>query len=704
MNLDRLITFCQSNDRAEPYRGEFRSSYEVLKHAGERYEIGPLIGSGALKAVYRAYDRKGQRWIAYACLMEEAQTEEYVELLIQEAWLTSCLNHPNIIKVHDVGINEREQAFFTMDLRTGQSMYEMQQAGGSLDQLVHCYRSVLRAIEYAHEEGVLHLDLKPDNIQCDGDGQAIVCDWGLGTHTQFVLENDEMNPDTAHLEQNKTLVGIIKGSPGFMAPEQAMPSNVEHVIKGEHTDIYSLGAMLYFILSGKPPYSGELEGVLERTVKGEYELYEPETERHASLWAISKKAMSLGVEDRYKSVKALREDLERYLDGGIPLAEKATRMKRVRYFCGRNQRGIIVGLLILVLFLVCGGVVNAYLDSREALSDKEEEVEHYAAQSQEFYEDFLGVEQDYKEYLQMNTQVYDRSAYMATRVGRYLARSVYSQDHNRRRYTKDNRDILTSYQASLNLLKTTFKLHNDAPREDAIKAWLEVCFTMLNFVDILESEIEFEDGLSALYLEYARKYPSFGVYERDRPALADLERFFKDVSADSRISAPMLELIFRFQWAAQVSILGESSNHLVRDTMCRANFKDESFEVTSLEEGAEVVVATTAENPVFQSLLSSHYSSLLSYYQTETLVVNTPNASFDLAWLNGCTAQVVDLSNVRHVHASMPWESSSLKSVILSHSPQDSALESSIVKSLLQQDIQVEWCEGRTSDESSQKN
>ena len=348
--------------------------------------------------------------------------------------------------------------------------------------------------------------------------------------------------------------------------------------------------------------------------------------------------------------------------------------------------------------------MNAYIDSREALSDKEEEVERYEAQSREFYEDYLSVEQDYKDFMQQDMHVRDRSAYMAARVGRYLAKSIYSQDHNRKRHAKDNRDILSSYHAAFNLFKTIFKLQQETPSTTTLRYWVELCFSMLNFVDLTKSEIKIEGDLEERYMKYARAYANFGVYEKDQPSMSELERFFQEVSRDTSISAGTLEIIFRFQWASRLSVLAESSNNLVMYTMNRANHKDASFKVSSQDDEATVVVATSAESPVFQSLLSSHYSSLLSYYQTETLVVDAPNASFDLAWLNNCSASIVDLSNVRHVYASMPWESSSLKSVILSHSLQDSALESSIVESLLLQDIQVEWCEGRTSDESSQKN
>ena len=120
MDLDDLYDFMDTESDRKMW-----PSYEQLQESGERYEHDSLIGEGALKQIYRSYDRKAQRWVAYAVLKEEFLGERYEESFIQEAWLTSMLDHPNIIKVHDVGITAEGTPFFTMDLRRNHTMAEL---------------------------------------------------------------------------------------------------------------------------------------------------------------------------------------------------------------------------------------------------------------------------------------------------------------------------------------------------------------------------------------------------------------------------------------------------------------------------------------------------------------------------------------------------------------------------------------------------
>jgi len=660
MDIDKLVGYFKDSSDQESEEDHLYPSCHTLERIDKRYKVDSLIGKGAVKSVFRAYDERGQRWVAYARLTKVS--DEYKELFIQEAWLTGRLNHPNIIKVHDVGLEEGGRPYFTMDLRTGQTMTSLREADAPLDQLITCYRSVLRAIEYAHGEGVLHLDLKPDNIQCEVGGQVIVCDWGLGRHTEFLLHNGETDPEMEHLEQVKTLHGAIKGSPGFMAPEQAVPksrpSGQTGGLKDQRTDIFSLGAMLYYLLTGRPPFTGEVNDIIEATRKGNYDKYVARSDSRASLQAISYRAMSLDPAARYQSVADLRADVERYVQGRIPIAEHASPYKHLRFFLARNQRGVTVGLALLSLLLICGALVRAYLDSRTAF-------QHQAQQAAALQENFSDIEEDYQYYRLSTEGVKSRSDYLATRIGRQLLRQVYLQDVGRERNKKENRDIVNAFMASHNLQKTIFALHEKQPGDQEILTWATSCFDTLNFRDINLLTYPVGDDFPELYLEYARQYPSFGIHRVDRPSLPELERFFRQAARDQRLTAQRLEGIFRFQWAAYRPRLDGSYDGLVVSLLKRINLKDASFRATFDRQQSTVQIVTSAEAPIFHSIMSSTYASPLSYLSAQTLVIQAPNASFDLALLDTCLASTVDLSGVNTLYTSAPFASSHLETLIL---------------------------------------
>ena len=167
------------------------------------------------------------------------------------------------------------------------------------------------AISYAHSKNVLHLDIKPENIQVGEFGEVIVCDWGLGKIIgDKDIEYDQLlfNPD---LLNNVTLTDQVVGTPGYMAPEQILKDGE----KTKQTDIYSLGAMLYTILTGKGPFRGDVNTVLQKTVRGN--LIQPvarevEWDIPAGLNAVVMKAMSLKPENRYPSVDELKKEVQDY--------------------------------------------------------------------------------------------------------------------------------------------------------------------------------------------------------------------------------------------------------------------------------------------------------------------------------------------------------------------------------------------------------
>ena len=197
---------------------EVSPSYGVLSEVATQYEELELLGKGGLKSVYKCYDHCSRRMVAYATPREGLQTCFY-EVFIHEAWLTASLKHPNIIKIHEVKIDREGRPYFTMDLKGNTTLKEYVEAVHTTPEILNIFTKVCDAISYAHAKGVVHLDLKPENIQCDEYGEVLVCDWGLG---KLLSAQEIEGPYELELIEaaHHTLYGDIKGSLGYMAPEQ----------------------------------------------------------------------------------------------------------------------------------------------------------------------------------------------------------------------------------------------------------------------------------------------------------------------------------------------------------------------------------------------------------------------------------------------------------------------------------------------------
>ena len=305
---------------------------------GKRYTDYRKIGEGGLKVVYAVKDNHADREVALAKPKDGVKAKLY-DSILREAWLTSGLDHANIISVFDVGITEDDKPYFTMELKTGQTLAEAKIKSES--EAIDLISKVVDAIAHAHHENVLHLDLKPQNIQVNQDyGEVKVCDWGLGAniHTEGHTLLDEGELDTLH--------GMIRGTPGFMAPEQTEPgANLD-----ERTDIFGLGALMVFCLSGKAPVDqGNTVTMIEKTQTGQWTI----PALPSSLEAICRKALHLDPEKRYQSVGDLKKDILLYKQSYPTLAEKATVMRRV-YLSYQRHQFLTHSLSSLIFILLIG--------------------------------------------------------------------------------------------------------------------------------------------------------------------------------------------------------------------------------------------------------------------------------------------------------------------------------------------------------------
>jgi serine/threonine protein kinase len=207
---------------------------------GDRYELEELVGSGGMSSVYRAHDTLLERKVALKILHERyGDDEEYVERFRREARAVAQLAHPNIVTVIDRGEDDGRQ-FIVFEYIDGENLKQIVEREGplALDEVVALGLEVARGLAYAHERGIVHRDVKPQNVLLNGDGHAKVTDFGIAR--------------SLDVEKGVTQTGTVLGTSDYIAPEQASGQVVSR-----ETDVYSLGVVLFELLTGTVPFKGE---------------------------------------------------------------------------------------------------------------------------------------------------------------------------------------------------------------------------------------------------------------------------------------------------------------------------------------------------------------------------------------------------------------------------------------------------------------
>ncbi len=347
---------------------------------GRKYEIGPVIAQGGMGVIYEARDLNSRRVIALKVLPADSPRErEDMLRFIREGQLTAQLEHPNIVPVHEIGLDEEGAVFYTMKLVEGRTLTSILNAIRKNDaatiaefplaRLLNVFQKVCDAAAFAHSRGVLHRDLKPDNIMVGSFGEVQVMDWGLAKirapagvgsdlDAAFADERRATVEDADRLKRYEdrqptddfsrtltTMSGRVMGTPGFLAPEQIRKERGTPL--GESADVYSLGAVLYSILTLRPTVAaGDVNMMLRRILDGDFppptafnsvgelDSRKPRETKAGSarrggfphcpdgwiptaLSDIAMKALATRPEDRYASVQELQHAIEDYQNGYI---------------------------------------------------------------------------------------------------------------------------------------------------------------------------------------------------------------------------------------------------------------------------------------------------------------------------------------------------------------------------------------------------
>lgn len=326
----------------------------IGKMLDDRYEILEVIGEGGMAIVYRALDHRLNRDVAVKIMRDEmAADEEFRRRFCTESHAVAMLSHPNIVAVYDVSHNDNVE-YIVMELVDGITLKQYMERKGVVawKEVVHFTKQISKALAHAHERGIIHRDIKPQNIMLLRDGTIKVGDFGIAALENEVYENN----------------GEAIGSIHYIAPEQA---------RGEcpdaRSDIYSLGVMMYEMLTGGLPFTGNTLGeiAVQHMNAKPVPPHEKNPEIPLELERITLKAMSAELSERYQSANELLSDLEAFIHTPVTIdgesadyenpdvkpVRSRTELSRERYRLRRRRSDVVsfmsgtFGLLVLAVAL-----------------------------------------------------------------------------------------------------------------------------------------------------------------------------------------------------------------------------------------------------------------------------------------------------------------------------------------------------------------
>ena len=289
-----------------------------------KYTFVKELGRGGMGAVYEAEDRELNRLVAVKVLNSPEVTDDLRQRMVREAQIIARLEHPGIVPVHDVGTLPDGRIFYAMKLVRGSRLDEYAAQGASLNDRLRKFQAVCDAVAFAHAHGVIHRDLKPQNIMIGSFGEVLVLDWGVAK-IKLQMNADEHrsdpNPSSSAFIGGNTAAGTVVGTRNYMSPEQARGETDQ---LDERADVYSLGAVLRFLLDDQPKVSKAAQAVVS-------------------------KAMALEKEGRYASAAELSADIGRLLDVEPVSAYRESAFEKASRWIAKNRFLVLLVLAYLLM-------------------------------------------------------------------------------------------------------------------------------------------------------------------------------------------------------------------------------------------------------------------------------------------------------------------------------------------------------------------
>lgn len=351
--VSREVVSPDSEEAGLAVRLPYKSS-DVIHRIGS-YDVLAELGRGGMGVVYRAYALRLCRPCALKVIIAGVHASQAELIRFQnEAMLAARMQHPHIVSVFDAG-EEDGLFYFVMELVEGRPLFDLIEEG-SEDNLRIGLRAIAesaRALHYAHEKGVIHRDIKPDNILIDAAGHPHITDFGIAKNVEA--------------EVGMTAQGSPMGTPLYMSPEQA---NGELAAIGPRSDVYSLGATLYELCTGQPPFTGDsameiLAQVLRDEPPSPREVARRVRKRELplDLETICLEAMQKDAARRYPSALALAEDIEAYLDDRPIAARPISASERMQKLIRRNRAVFLGAAVVFATLLIVGASFGAVMVS-----------------------------------------------------------------------------------------------------------------------------------------------------------------------------------------------------------------------------------------------------------------------------------------------------------------------------------------------------
>jgi eukaryotic-like serine/threonine-protein kinase len=299
----------------------------------KRLQIGEVVGKGGMAMISAAYDTNLNRPVARKELRPEFVADESLAGgLVIEAQITAQLDHPNIVPVYELGVDKKNNVFFTMKLVNGRTLTEMldlkppkHRTAEDLFSELQVFLKVCDAVAFAHSKGVIHQDLKPDNIMVGEFGEVYLMDWGFARIKGQNPSKVKAEPSKARKRKQLKVTqkeGFVAATPHYLAPEF---TTGERCDGDELTDIFCLGGILYRILTGKPPFHGKtMKTVTRKALMTQIDPPEKLAviDVPTRLSGIAMKALSKEPAERYQTVTDLKGDVERFLQCGWQFQRK----------------------------------------------------------------------------------------------------------------------------------------------------------------------------------------------------------------------------------------------------------------------------------------------------------------------------------------------------------------------------------------------